>query len=329
MRKYNLLQIFNIILNTEINITLHWNLAHCTLVVQTSKVKIYHIKAHSVQMTSLQSQYLLCPPLACNTAWIRLGIDSINRRIRYCGILPKFCSRACCSSCRVWGARWRLRTRRFKSPHKCSIGFKSDDLNGKGSTVTLWLAVWGRTLSCWITFLWRCIEGSMCGVKTSSLYRARWGCRECVLVLVGCFGLSIWHPTSSHFLRRTFRPQGRSSLRTSNSGVCTHMYGHLFSAAWTLIHRWTRHASSFAGHSPLRCCTIGPLQVHADISVLRQSKDVWPVNRFHGDDFWLSVAIFVWDLGNAVFLAVTVRFLMWGTRFSDLGLLMCPCCAKG
>ena len=39
-------------------------------------------------MTSLQSQYLLCPPLACNTAQTHLGIDSINRRIRSCGILP-------------------------------------------------------------------------------------------------------------------------------------------------------------------------------------------------------------------------------------------------
>jgi hypothetical protein len=36
----------------------------------------------------LQSQYMLCPPLACNTARTRLGIDSINRRIRSCGIPP-------------------------------------------------------------------------------------------------------------------------------------------------------------------------------------------------------------------------------------------------
>jgi hypothetical protein len=39
-------------------------------------------------MTSLQCQYLLCPPLACNTARTRLGIDSIEQRIRSCGILP-------------------------------------------------------------------------------------------------------------------------------------------------------------------------------------------------------------------------------------------------
>ena len=35
-------------------------------------------------MTSLQSQYMLCPPLACNTTRTHLGIDSINPRIRSC-----------------------------------------------------------------------------------------------------------------------------------------------------------------------------------------------------------------------------------------------------
>jgi hypothetical protein len=131
-------------------------------------------------MTSLQSQYLLYPPLACNTARTRLGIDSINRRIQSCGISPHSCSKSCCSSCRVCSAGWRLHTRRFKSSHKCSIGLKSGDLGGQGSTVTFWLArkstvarvVCGRALSCYKTFLRRVIAGSMCGVKTSSLYRA-------------------------------------------------------------------------------------------------------------------------------------------------------------
>ena len=131
-------------------------------------------------MTSRQSQYLLCPPLACNTERTRLGIDSTNRRIWSCGILPHSCSSACCSLCRVYGAGWRLHTRRSKSSHKCSIRFKSGDLNGQGSTVTLWLArkstvaqaVWGRALSCWKTSKWRFIAGSMFGVNTSYLYRA-------------------------------------------------------------------------------------------------------------------------------------------------------------
>jgi len=39
-------------------------------------------------MTSLQSQYLLCPPLACNTARTRLGIYSIDQRIRLAEYSP-------------------------------------------------------------------------------------------------------------------------------------------------------------------------------------------------------------------------------------------------
>jgi hypothetical protein len=61
--------------------------------------------------------------------------------------------------------------------------------------------------------------------------------------------------------------------------------------AWILIHRWIRITSIFAGLSPLLCCTIEPLQVHADVAVLCQSKDVWRVSRFHEDGFWLSVSI--------------------------------------
>jgi hypothetical protein len=39
-------------------------------------------------MTSLRSQYLLCHPLACNTARTRLGIDSIDQRIRLAKFTP-------------------------------------------------------------------------------------------------------------------------------------------------------------------------------------------------------------------------------------------------
>jgi hypothetical protein len=106
-------------------------------------------------------------------------------------------------------------------------------------------------------------------------------------------------------------------LWTSHSGVCRHVYGHIFSAAWILIHRWTRLASSFVGPSPLLCCTIEPLQVDADVSVLRQSKDVWCVqlSRFHVDGFWLCTDIRRRPgTFNVVSLAVTVRFLRWSTR---------------
>ena len=113
VKKYNLLHIFNIILNAEISITLLWNLAHWLFRPSS------YFKIHCVQMTSLQNQYLLCPPLAYNTARTRLGIDSINRRIQSCGILPHSYSRACCSSCRVCGAGWR----RSKSSTNVLLGW--------------------------------------------------------------------------------------------------------------------------------------------------------------------------------------------------------------
>ena len=207
-----------------------------------------------------------------------------------------------------------------------------------GSTLTFWLArkstvaraVCGRAWLCWKTSLRRFIAGNMCGVKTgSSLHRTALRLPGICTSLV--FRRRIWYPTLSHFLRRNCRPQGRSSLRTSHSGVCRHVYGHLFSAAWILIHRWIRLASKFAGPSPLLCCTIWPLQVDADVSVLRQSKDVWRVSRFHGDGFWLSVPIFVGDLGHFMLFLLLSRSGFSGEvpECSDLVLLMYPCCVTG
>ena len=163
-------------------------------------------------------------------------------------------------------------------------------LNYQGSTArksTVARAVCDRALSCWKTSLRRFIADSMCGVKTSYLYRV--ALRLTLMCTSWVFRRRIWHPTSSHFLRRNCRPQGRSFLRTSHSGVCGHVYGHLFSAAWILIHRWIRLASNFVVPSPLLCCTIGPLQVDADASVLRQSKDVWRVQAvFTFSVLWIT-----------------------------------------
>ena len=114
--------------------------------------------------------------------------------------------------------------------HKCSIGFQSSDLSGQGSTVksTVARAVCGRPLSSWKLPYGGSLRASMYGVKIPSLYRAAlrllWMCTSWV------FRRRIWHPTS-HFLRRNCWRQGHSSLRTSHSGVCRHVYGHLFSAA--------------------------------------------------------------------------------------------------
>jgi hypothetical protein len=111
------------------------------------------------------------------------------------------------------------------------------------------------------------------------------GRTQFVLLLV--FGRRIWHPTSSHFLCR--------NCRSSHSGV-------LFSATWILIYYWTTLASSFVGPSLLLCCTIGPLEVDADVSVMRQRKDVWHVSRFQGDE-----PIFVGDLGHLMLFILLSR----------------------
>ena len=80
-----------------------------------------------------------------------------------------------------------------------------------------------------------------------------------------------------------------------------------FITCTAILNRWTRLTSSFADSSPLLCCTIGPLQVDADFSVLRQSKDVWRVSRFLGDGFWLSVPIFVGDMGHFMLFLLLSR----------------------
>jgi hypothetical protein len=123
-------------------------------------------------MTPLQSQYMLCPPLACYTVPTRLDIDSINRRIRSYGILPILAQKPAV----VLQSLRRWLTTAYASiqiiQHKCPIGLKSGDLGGKGNTVTFWLArksTVERTMCgwalCWKPSLQRFIAGSMCGFK--------------------------------------------------------------------------------------------------------------------------------------------------------------------
>ena len=87
-------------------------------------------------LTQRQIQYMLWPPLTCNTVRIRLEIDSISRRILTCGILCHSHWSACCSAWKVCGCGWRLR--RSISSNRCSIGFKSGDFYDHGITVIFW-----------------------------------------------------------------------------------------------------------------------------------------------------------------------------------------------
>ena len=137
---------------------------------------MYHIKVHCVQMTSLQSQYMLCPSLACNTARTRLYQSTktvLRNSLSFLlkGLLQFLQSLRC----------WLTTCARVDPSHpQMFYWFKSSDLNGQGCTVTFWLTrkstvarvVCDRVLSCRKTSLRRFIAGSMCGVKTSSLYRA-------------------------------------------------------------------------------------------------------------------------------------------------------------
>ena len=97
-----------------------------TLVVQTLKFlkmsQFITLMSIAFRWRHFKSQYLLCPTLTCNTGRICLGIDSINRQIRSCRILPHSCSWACCSSCRVCGTGWRLCTRRSTSSINVLLG---------------------------------------------------------------------------------------------------------------------------------------------------------------------------------------------------------------
>jgi hypothetical protein len=139
---------------------------------------MHHIKIHSVQMPSLQSQYMLCPPLACNTVPIRLYIDSINRRIRSCGIhlILAQNSAVVLQSLRRWLTTARALIQII--PHM-SYWVEIRCLDGQGSTVTFWLsgkstverAMCGRAL-CWKPSIQRFIAGSMCGFKTLYMYPA-------------------------------------------------------------------------------------------------------------------------------------------------------------
>ena len=133
----------------------------------------------------------------------------------------------------------------------------------------------------------------MYGVKTSSLYRAAlrfpWMCTSWV------FRRRIWHPTSSHFLRRNCRPQGTvpcELLIPASVDTCTAI-------------SFLQHESWFIAEpdSP------PVLQVPAPYSVApsypckslptsQYCANVRTSGRFHGDGFWLSVPIFVGDLGH-------------------------------
>jgi hypothetical protein len=122
----------------------------------------------------LWDEYLICPPRESITAWQRRPIDEIRVRIACCGMLfhlvthsPVVVKIEAVVSVMMWAAMSRTgktalvqipgnltaqrycdeilqphvrclwRTRLSKSSQRCSIGLRSGDLDGQGSTATL------------------------------------------------------------------------------------------------------------------------------------------------------------------------------------------------
>ena len=72
-----------------------------------------------------------------HTALHLLGIDSIKFLTLFLGIVRHSCCNIWRSWSRVWGRGCRWRTRLSSWSHRCSMGFKSGDLEGHGSTLML------------------------------------------------------------------------------------------------------------------------------------------------------------------------------------------------
>ena len=106
-------------------------------------------------------------------------MEAMRWRITSCGMAVHSACKAAASWGRVCGWGCRRRRRRSNSSQRCSMGFKSGDLEGQGRTLMLWClkktvvsrAVWGRALSCWKTSLTFTMMGCTWGLRISSTYR--------------------------------------------------------------------------------------------------------------------------------------------------------------
>ena len=118
------------------------------------------------------------------TAVHRLLIDETRCAKNSWGSCSQICCRSLLNSRTFHGWLGRLRSWRFIASHTCSIGDKSRDTAGHGSTRTwCWSsklvvtqAVCGRALSCWNIVSWpswwrRLKKGKATASSTSSQYR--------------------------------------------------------------------------------------------------------------------------------------------------------------
>lgn len=136
------------------------------------------MKVSLLQLSQLPVTLKLVPCMTSTRGQHLLGIDSINFLTLFRDIVSLSCSNIWQSWTSVWGGGWRLHTRLSKWSQRCSIGFKSGELEGHGSIFILFCsrqfiakrAVRGLALSCWNNFLCRPIKCMRWGRIFSSLY---------------------------------------------------------------------------------------------------------------------------------------------------------------
>ena len=144
-----------------------WLLHQQHLGYQFSETFSKHSSAH---------QYLVCPPLESMHAWQWRLIDATSVLKNAWGIPFQILTSTLDRSGNINGWFWRPRKRHCISSQTCSIGDKSGEIAGQGSTLTLfWIkklvttsATCGRALSCCSVALC-CTDGRTWGLMPVSL----------------------------------------------------------------------------------------------------------------------------------------------------------------
>ena len=155
-------------------------------------------RIHAFKFESHYISIECAPPSALMTAVHLLPIEATTLAWKFCGISFHMLTRSPANSCRFdgcWGSR---RRRRSISSQTCSMGFKSGEFAGQGSSsisfsfMNCWTtrAVCGRALSCWNVRCGQCWRrnGTTTGSMISSQYITPVRLPSTMITLVRCSG---------------------------------------------------------------------------------------------------------------------------------------------
>ena len=156
-----------------------------------------------------------------NTDLHFLGIDSIKFLTLFLGIVRHSCCNIWQSWSRAWGGGCRWRTRLSR----CSMGLKSGDLEGHGSSLMLFwsrysivtCAVCGLASSCW--------NNSLCRSITCMMWA--WRIRLYTLLPLNFPGHVYFAPTSWHYLHRSNPLPEHRRKRNVHSGAYLRVFCHI------------------------------------------------------------------------------------------------------